>query len=389
MSFAEFSKNIARVPKLQIFATDLNEALLEKARHGLYAKTLVQDVSPERLRRFFVEEDGGYRVSKALRQQVVFARQNVMSDPPFSRMDLISCRNLLIYLETGLQKKIVPAFHYALKPGGFLILGASESIGQFTELFAPADKKQKIFVKKAAPTPLFRLPLPNDRARRGSHGPFTIARVESGQDLPEGVRGEFDAQREADLISVSRFAPPGVLINAELQVLQFRGATGAYLGPPTGKASFDVLKMAREGLMLPLRAAINAAKRKNKPVRRENVRIESHGRSCTVTVLVVPLKNPKERSYLVLFEDEAKVGPDSVEPGLSLRSTEPSLTESRPTESRPTRKESRRRTDLERELAETRDYLQSIQEQHEAANENLQASSEEVQSANEELQSMK
>lgn len=393
MSFAEFSKKITRAPKLQIFATDLNEALLEKARHGLYAKTLVHDVSPARLRRFFVEEDGGYQVNKALRQQVVFARQNVMSDPPFSRMDLISCRNLLIYLEAGLQKKIVPAFHYALKPGGFLILGASESIGQFTELFAPADKKQKIFVKKAAPTPAFRLPLPNDRARRRSPGQLPLARVAGAQDLPEGERGELDAQREADRISVSRFAPPGVLINAELQVLQFRGTTSGYLEPPTGKASFDVLKMAREGLMLPLRTAINKAKRENKPVRRENVQLESHGRARTVTVQVIPLKNLREHCYLVLFEDEARagrdaVGRDSVEPGISLRRPEPGSTKSRPATSRPTRKESRRRADLERELSETRDYLQSIQEQHEAANEDLQASSEEVQSANEELQSI-
>jgi two-component system CheB/CheR fusion protein len=142
MTFAEAAADDARGARLQIFATDLNEALLEKARHGLYAKSLAQDISPERLRRFFVEEEGGYRVTKALREQVVFARQNVMSDPPFSRMDLVTCRNLLIYFEPELQKKIFPAFHYALKPGGFLFLGASESIGQFTELFAPADKKQ-------------------------------------------------------------------------------------------------------------------------------------------------------------------------------------------------------------------------------------------------------
>lgn len=165
MTFAEAAADDARGARLQIFATDLNEALLEKARLGLYAKSLAQDVSPERLRRFFVEEDGGYRVTKTLREQVVFARQNVMSDPPFSRIDLVTCRNLLIYLEPELQKKIFPAFHYALKPGGFLFLGASESIGQFTDLFAPADKKQKVFSRKAAPTPTFRLPLPSARAQ--------------------------------------------------------------------------------------------------------------------------------------------------------------------------------------------------------------------------------
>ncbi|MEO6569043.1 MAG: chemotaxis protein CheB, partial [Opitutaceae bacterium] len=241
MSFAEFAEKLPRAPKLQIFATDLNEALLEKARQGLYAKTLAQDLSPERLRRFFVEEEGGYRIIKALRAQVVFARQNIMSDPPFSRMDLISCRNLLIYLDAGLQKKIMPAFHYALKPRGFLFLGASELVGQFTDLFEPADKKQKIFSRKAAATPSFRLPLPHERSASPSSGKRPLNPVERAQGLPEGIRGEFNAQREADRLMVSQFAPPGVLIDAGLKVLQFRGATGAYLEPPVGKASFDLL----------------------------------------------------------------------------------------------------------------------------------------------------
>jgi two-component system, chemotaxis family, CheB/CheR fusion protein len=153
MTFSEAADKAPRLRTLQVFATDLNDALLDKARQGLYAKTVSQDLSPERLRRFFVEEEGGYRVSKALREMVVFARQNVISDPPFSRMDLISCRNLLIYFEPGLQKRVVPVFHYALKPGGYLYLGASESIGGFTELFEPVDKKHKIYAKKAAPTP--------------------------------------------------------------------------------------------------------------------------------------------------------------------------------------------------------------------------------------------
>ena len=158
MAFVEAAENAPRLPKLQVFATDLNDALLDKARHGLYAKGLVDDVSPERLRRFFVAEEGGYRVVKSLREMVVFARQNLISDPPFSRMDLISCRNLLIYLEPSLQKKVLPTFHYALKPEGFLFLGASESIGGFTDLFEPVDKKHKIYSRKSATTPALHLP---------------------------------------------------------------------------------------------------------------------------------------------------------------------------------------------------------------------------------------
>ncbi|MGH8564729.1 MAG: chemotaxis protein CheB [Gammaproteobacteria bacterium] len=145
MAFVEAAEDAPRMPKLQVFATDLNEALLEKARQGLYAKGLAEDVSPERLRRFFVEEEGGYRVVKSLRERVVFARQDLIGDPPFSRMDLISCRNLLIYLEPSVQKTALRTFHYALKPKGFLFLGASESIGGFTDLFEPVDKKQDLF----------------------------------------------------------------------------------------------------------------------------------------------------------------------------------------------------------------------------------------------------
>src|SRR5206468_4238120 len=159
MAFTEFCDRIPRAPKLQIFATDLNDALLVKARAGLYAKSMVQDVSPERLRRFFVEEEGGCRVIKPLREAVVFARHNLLSDPPFSRMDLVTCRNLLIYIDPGLQKKVMPTFHYALRPKGFLFLGAAEAVGTFTDLFEPVDKKHKIYSRGPAPSPALQVRL--------------------------------------------------------------------------------------------------------------------------------------------------------------------------------------------------------------------------------------
>ena len=158
MSFVEVAEKAPRLRTLQIFATDLNDALLEKARHGLYAKTLAEEIRPERLRRFFVEEEGGYRISKQLREMVIFARQNLIIDPPFSRMDLISCRNLLIYFEPTLQKKALPTFHYALKPEGFLILGSSESISGFTGLFEPVDKSIKFIPGKRPALPRFTFP---------------------------------------------------------------------------------------------------------------------------------------------------------------------------------------------------------------------------------------
>ncbi|HEY6396332.1 MAG TPA: chemotaxis protein CheB, partial [Solirubrobacteraceae bacterium] len=269
MAYSEFAERVSPLPRLQVFATDLNEGLLEKARQGLYTKALAQDISPERLRRFFIEEEGGYRISKSLREQVVFARQNVVTDPPFSRLDLISCRNLLIYLESGLQQTIIPAFHYALKPGGFLFLGASESIGQFGELFSVVDQKHKIFSKKPIATPNFRLPLPD---RTLNYASFRVpalgirGRPESS-GIAEPTRREFDALRESDRALLGLYAPPSVLVNEDFQILQFRGPTGMFLEPPAGRASFDILKMAREGLMLPLRGLLNTAKRTNKAAR--------------------------------------------------------------------------------------------------------------------------
>lgn len=381
MAFVESTQKAPRMRKLQVFATDLNEALLDKARHGLYAKTLVQDVSPERLRQFFVEEEGGYRVVKSLREMVVFARQNFISDPPFSRIDLVSCRNLLIYLQPSLQQKLLPAFHYALRQDGFLFLGASESIGGFTDLFEAVDKKHKIYSKKPAQTPGFQLPVRRDRSERPAIGQprrIVASGSASGRGELEGFRGELNSQREADRVTINRYSPPGVLVNGELQILQFRGPTGLYLEPPSGKASFDVLKMARQGLMLPLRAVINKAKKDNKTARRENVRVGENGAVRMVNIEVIPLKNLRERHFLILFEDAEK----------SATAAEVSSRKQSGASAKAPHTDRVEYASLERELAEMRDYLQSVLEQHDAANEELQASNEEVQSANEELQSI-
>jgi two-component system, chemotaxis family, CheB/CheR fusion protein len=380
IAFTEVCDKIPGAPKLQIFATDLNESALEKARHALYTASQVVDVSPGRLRRFFVEDRGGYRICKSLRDACVFARQNVLSDPPFSRMDLVSCRNVLIYVELGLQKRLLPNFHYALKPGGFLFLGASESIGAFTNLFTPVDKKQKIFSKKAGLVAPYHLPV--------SHGhPAEKKDVAAGRPLlmPYLPRVELNAQREADRVTVNQYAPPGVLINEELDVLQFRGQTGAFLEPSSGKASFNVLKMARPGLMLPLRAAINEAKKQAEPVWEKNVRFVEGARARFVNIQVIPLKNLPERCYLILFEDVTKAGP--ARGGAALAA--PVAAHSVGRKPGPaTRNEIRRIEEMERDLAAARDFAQSLQEQHESASAELQASHEEGQSANEELQSI-
>lgn len=374
MACTEFFDGVSRAPKLQIFATDLSESMLGRARAGLYSGGMVANLSPERLRRFFTEESGGYRICKPLRDAVVFARQNLLSDPPFSRMDLISCRNLLIYLAAGPQQAILPTFHYALKPKGYLFLGASESIGSFTDLFEPVDKKHRIYARKPGRAPALTMhlgpPMPVSKQDR-------TARTAA---MPEDFHTEINVQREADRVVLNRFAPVGVLVNAEFQVLQFRGDTSPYLKPPTGQATLNVLKMARDGLMLPLRAALNEAKKKAKAVRRENVRVGQNGRTQNTNVEVVPLKNLKERCYLIFFEEANKV-----RRGVGSR---PSPKPSRNQRTLPQKEQLSRIAELERELTEMRDYVHSIQEQYEAANEELQASNEEVTSSNEELQSL-
>jgi two-component system CheB/CheR fusion protein len=399
MAFREQAERVTRAPGLQIFATDLNLALLDKARGGLYTKSLVQDVSPERLRRFFVEEDGGYRICKPLRETIVFARQNILRDPPFSRIDLLSCRNLFIYLEADLQKKLIPLFHYALKPKGVLFLGASESIGPFAELFEPLDRKHKIYFKKPCLTPALgfhHVPRPPAAKRE--------AAIPKPGRAPERWPVADNAQREADRVAFNRYVPAGVLVNAEGQVMQFRGDTSPYLKPPTGPASFNVLKMAREGLLLPLRAALNQAKTGNRTVCRENVRVNQNGQTRTARLEVVPLRNLKERCYLIFFQEALLPGQlpvgrteaDAPRPTDDRAVLKPSKTakgsDARPGERAELRGDllaaRRRIAELEREQAEARDYLQSIQEQHEAANEEIQASNEEVTSANEELQSI-
>ncbi|MBA4137923.1 MAG: hypothetical protein C0518_11445 [Opitutus sp.] len=378
MAFAEVAESWPRPRRLQVFATDLSEAMLEKARHGFYSRASVRNLSPERLRRFFVEEEGGYRINKALREQVVFARQNLLSDPPFSRLDLISCRNLLIYLDAGLQQKIMPTFHYALKPGGFLFLGASESVGRFVDLFEPVNQQLRLYTKKTAPA-AFHLPEKGDGTRpevRLRSATAVAHRGHPARGAARDVRSDLEAQREADRVTTNQFAPPAVLIDAERQILQFRGATGAFFKAPTGKASFDVLKMARDGLMIPLRVALNEAEKTERPFRKENVVVTAEDGPRKVHLDVVPLNNLRARCFLVLFTN-AEISGEPVARRSELRHP-----------SAPADEMAERLRDLEQELAETRQYLQSVQEQEESAHEELEAANAEGQSANEELQSL-
>ncbi|MBD2365220.1 hypothetical protein H6G36_29390 [Anabaena minutissima FACHB-250] len=229
---------------IQIFATDINEVAIEKARAGIYKPSQIADISPERLQRFFVQVDGNYQISKPVRELCVFARHNLMNDPPFSRLDLITCRNVLIYLSSPVQKKLLPIFHYGLQPAGFLMLGTSETVGEFSDLFTLVDKKYKIYSRKIAPARLSIDLMPSNYPPDALNPlPPTREDIWNGQEI----------LKEADRIVLNRYAPVGVIINNELEILQFRGQTSSYLQLPPGRPSFNLLKMAKEGLRLELR----------------------------------------------------------------------------------------------------------------------------------------
>lgn len=383
MAYMEAADSMGSQVPLQLFATDLNAANIEKARAGIYPGDIAQDVSPERLKRFFTEVDTGYRISKTIRDACVFSQHNVLADPPFSRMDLISCRNLLIYLEPVLQQKIVPLLHYALKPAGCLWLGGSETIGTYDNLFEAEDSRHRIYTRKpGSGRDRGHFALQNGGKPRAPFVPFTTRTVDTAIDL----------HKEADRVLLTKFAPPGVVVSDGLEILQYRGDTGPFLTPAPGKASFSLLKMLREGLLVGVRSAILRAEKEESPVREEGLRVKSNDRYLDVAIEVIPLRKggEKQGGFLILFEQPLPLSSASgrgqpsgdSEPsqtvehqgGDTLRSPEATLVDG----------DSVR---LERELVATRDYLQSLIEGQEAANEELQSANEEVQSANEELQS--
>jgi two-component system CheB/CheR fusion protein len=361
---------MASIP-VQIFATDISETVIEKARAGLYPENIAAEMSPERLSRFFTKTETGYEISKPIREMCVFARHNLIQDPPFSKLDLISCRNLLIYLEPELQKRVIPLMHYALNPGGFLMLGPSEAIAT-PELFTPEDKKWKIYRKKSpgmAKLDLFSSRMPV----RGKDMPRSHL---AGREKPWSKKDLF---QEADRYMSRRFAPAGVLINQDWEILQFRGETEPYLKQAAGEASFSLMKMAREGLVAGLHSALKESLKQNRQVTRENLRLEHNGRFRNIDVEIVPLKlGPGgERYFLVLFEEARETitpPPPETEPvaeapgpegqdGLYIRQ-------------------------LREELAATKEYLQAAIEDLESRNEEMQAAHVETLSLNEEFQSV-
>ena len=364
---------------IQIFGTDLSESAIQRARAGIYKENIEADVSTLRLRRFFQRVDGGYQIRKGIRDLCVFSTQNVFNDPPFSRMDLVSCRNVMIYLSQPLQKKVIPIFHYALNPTGFLMLGSTEGLlGAGSEIFEMTDKKQKIFRKKLVPVPAaFGFSL--SKLESEPEGARTLV---SSSKSPDPHKIPLELQREADRLLLARYVPPAVLINHQLDIIQTRGRTASYLELPPGRASLNLLKMARPGLLFELQSAIEEARRKGFEAVRPDVRVEEDGKSKTVTVRVVPFKIPTQEQYSFLIIFEAM---DAVEAATVKNSDTAVVLDQVSSEERATL--GKQGVQLRQELAATREYLQSIIESQEGTNEELQSANEEIQSGNEELQS--
>jgi two-component system CheB/CheR fusion protein len=367
IAMVEFLEQSHTQRQAQIFATDVSEASIEKARAGIYPENIQQDISAERLGRFFSKVNGNFQVHKSIRDMCIFARQNLVVDPPFSNLDLVTCRNVLIYFGPSLQRRIIPMFHYSLRPTGFLLLGNSETIGASTEYFNLLDKKHKIYLKRAnAVRPGFEF---------GPKGP-ELEHKERGR-APEAQESKLpDLHQQVDRILLRNFSPGAVVINSKLEVVHFRGRTGDYLEHAPGTASLNLLKMVRESLALPLRAALNRAAKQDTPVRQTGLELRFDRQVREVAIEVVPfgLGLVQERFFLVVFKDsECPIMAESPKP------PEKSVAGSNP--------DKQEIGKLRQELVATKESLQSIIEEQEATNEELQSANEEIQSSNEELQS--
>jgi two-component system CheB/CheR fusion protein len=362
----EYLERSGTTVNVQIFGTDVSEKNIEKARAGIYPETIVDNVSEERLRHFFAKTNHQYQINKSIRDMCIFAKQDLTHDPPFSNLDIVSCRNVLIYFKPQIQKKIIPLFHYALKPGGFLLLGKSESVGGFNELFSPLNKGI-VYTKRPVP----------------SKANFGMAMVEPYAQR-DHVKKSFvekspllTLEGEMDRILMNRYAPPGVVVNGDMDIIIFQGNTAPFISPSSGEASLNLLKMLREELKLELQTAIYLAKKQKTPIRREGIFLKNNDETKKVNIELIPMQTPKSKEtyFLVLFEEAVST---------TQKADKNKQVKAQPSE---TNIKNGQITDLRRELASTKETLQTIIEEREATNEELRAALEEVQSSNEELQS--
>jgi two-component system, chemotaxis family, CheB/CheR fusion protein len=359
----EFFSSHTQDCKLQIFATDISETAIIKARSGFYSVADVESVSPARLEKFFTRTEGGYRVNKVIRDMCIFANHNVLTNPPFASIDLVSCRNVLIYMDVFLQRKAMAAFHYSLNDKGLLLLGKSESTGNSADLFAAYGGNDKVYSRNPVPGRFMQI-----AARR------KVELLANG-DLkpPTDNRPNDDFQKSADEIVLSN-GPPGVIVNDRYEILQFRGATGEWIEAPAGKPSMSVLKMAKHGLSVDIRTALHKAKTSRKPFTKEGITLETSNGRKLLTLEVTPILNTINTYYLILFRNTSFL------PSAPARHTRAGKIQSTSHESRANR--------LERELLQTREDMRVIVEDQDSGNEELLSTNEELLSGSEELRSL-
>ncbi|HEX2223882.1 MAG TPA: chemotaxis protein CheB, partial [Thermoanaerobaculia bacterium] len=391
MLLREHASRLDSPSPIQIFATDIDEQALEAARLALYPESIAAQISPERLERFFVRHGNMYQVAKEVREICLFSTHNLITDPPFSRLDLLSCRNLLIYHQSELQKRLVPLCHYALRSGGFLFLGPSESVASHPELFRPVDKKYRVYQRREA---VIRPPVSFTLVGR-SRFASRIA-VDERRGTPE----EKDLARTSERILLERYAPACVVVNDGGDIVYFSPRTGRYLEPSAGRPSLNVLDMARKGLKLDLRTALHKAANTRAPVVQEDVRFEVDGQALRLDLNVRPMPELGEDAglFMVVFQEQplsrtlradaagAGAGADAVSEAqgeiirrleIDLRSTKDHL--------QATLEELESSNE---ELVSSNEELLSINEELQSANEELQTSKEELQSVNEELETV-
>lgn len=353
-------------PRAQVFATDIDEIALGVARRGRYPAGLLSGVGAQRLARHFVAEGASYVASKELRELCVFSSHSVIRDAPFSRIDLVSCRNLLIYLGGTLQDAVLPLFHYALRPGGFLFLGVAETIARYADLFTAVDKAHHIY-RRRDHAPVGSVPLNVQPAARSGAQPFAV------RPAPRApVGGGTELRQAADAFVLDQFSPAHVVVNRDGDVMHQSAHLGKYLEPAAGAPSRQLLSMARRGLRLDLRAALREAVETRRRVTRPRVDIDADDRrqSIALTIAPLPARDGADPLFLVVFAD---LGPPVAAPALEPGAVDPHADDAI--------------AQLERELRDARDRLQATNEEYETATEQLKSANEEMVSVNEELQS--
>ncbi|MEG3960210.1 CheR family methyltransferase [Microcoleus sp. herbarium2] len=370
------------IPQIQIFATDICEATISKARSGVYSENQMIDVSPERRSRFFIRQEGGsYRICKAIREVCIFARQDLSSDPPFANLDLVTCRNVLIYLGDSLQKKVLQIFHYSLNPTGFLMLGSSESTGRSSDLFDSVHNKSKIYAKKLTGKPPSLFFTPNS---------YPAVKEGDGQKVHERWSKRFDLERETDQLILNHYGPAGVVVDEQMKIMQVRGDIDPYLRMAPGTPDLNLLTMARAGLLVELRSGVYQAQMQNQSVRKEGVSIQAGGRSAIVNIEVRPFQPQavEARYFLVVFEEVLPTTGNFC----SLNSEICTKCDLEPENAR-LREElaiaNQARTVAQSHLESLIHEQKNLNEDLKIANEEILSSNEELQSANEELETAK